>query len=68
MSIAEIIPEALALSRSEKFQLARLLLDNLANEEPTFSVGAIYPIHTPAYSPGAATQLAQILQEGRADP
>ena len=32
MSIAEIIPEALALSRGEKFQLARMLLDNLAND------------------------------------
>lgn len=68
MSIAEIIPEALALSRGEKFQLARLLLENLANEEPTFREGAIYPIYTPAYSPGAATQLAQVLQEERIKP
>ena len=68
MSIAEIIPEALALSRGEKFQLARMLLDNLANEEPTFREGAIYPIYTPAYSPGAAAQLDQVLQEERANP
>jgi hypothetical protein len=68
MSIAEIIPEVLALSRGEKFQLVRMLLDNLASEEPTFREGAIYPIHTPAYSPGAATRLAQVLQEERAKP
>jgi hypothetical protein len=48
MSIAELIPEVLSLSRNEKFQLARLLLDDLAsdepacNEEPTFREGAIY--------------------------
>ena len=65
MSIAEIIPEVLALSRDEKFQLARMLLDNLANEEPKFKVGAIYPLHTPAYSPEAAAQLARLLQEER---
>jgi len=68
MSIAGIIPEVLALSRGEKFQLARMLLDHLANEEPTFREGAIYPVYTPAYSPGAATQLAQVLQEEQANP
>jgi hypothetical protein len=33
MSIAEIIPAVRALSRDEKFRLARLLLDDLAGEE-----------------------------------
>jgi hypothetical protein len=66
MSIAEIIPEVLALSRGEKFQLARVLLEDLASEEPRFQEGATYPVYTPTYAPGAAAQLAQVLRE-RAD-
>lgn len=68
MSITEIIPEVRALSRGEKFQLARMLLEDLASEEPTFIEGAAYPIHTPAYAPGAAAQLAQLLRDERANP
>jgi hypothetical protein len=67
MSIAEIIPAVQALSRSEKFHLAHLLLEDLAKEElPTvFKEGQIYPIYTPEYAPGAAAQLAQaLLEEG----
>ena len=65
MSIAEIIPAVQALSRSEKFHLAHMLLEDLANEElPTvFKEGQIYPIYTPEYAPGAAAQLAQLLKE-----
>ena len=65
MSIAEIIPALRALSRSEKFHLAHLLLEDLAQEEqPTvFKDGQIYPIYTPEYAPGAAAQLAQLLEE-----
>lgn len=65
MSFAEIIPEVRALSRSEKFQLAQILLVDLASEEgvPAFKDGQVYPIHTPAYAPAAAAQLAQVLLE-----
>lgn len=69
MSFAEIIPEVRALSRSEKFQLAQMLLEDLANAEPApvFKEGHAYPIHTPAYAPMAAAQLAQVLMEEKAN-
>ena len=65
MSIAEIIPAVRALSRSEKFNLAQMLLEDLAREElpATFGVGHVFPIYTPEYAPGAAAQLAQALVE-----
>lgn len=65
MSFAEILPELRTLSRAEKFQLARLLLEDLASEEalPTFREGQVYPIYTPAYAPSAAAQLARVLEE-----
>ena len=65
MSIAEIIPAVRALSRGEKFQLAQLLLEDLAGEElpALFKEGQVYPIYTPEYAPGAAAQLAQVLRE-----
>ena len=65
MSIAEIIPALQALSRGEKYQIAHMLLDDLASEElsKVFKEGQIYPIHTPEYAPGAAAQLAQLLRE-----
>lgn len=63
MSFAEIIPEVRALSRGEKFQLAQILLEDLAREEapPAFKDGQVYPIYTPEYAPAAAAQLAQVL-------
>ena len=69
MSFAEIIPEVRALSRGEKFQLAQLLLEDLATGEVTtaFKEGQVYPIYTPAYAPGAAAQLAQVLMEKSAN-
>jgi hypothetical protein len=65
MSIADIIPTVRALSRREKFQLAQMLLEDLAREElpPVFKEGQVYPIYTPEYAPDAATQLAQLLRE-----
>ncbi|MFO0964104.1 MAG: hypothetical protein U0793_00770 [Gemmataceae bacterium] len=65
MSIAEILPAVQALSPSEKLDLARLLLEDLAKEGlPTvFKKGQAYPIYTPEYTPGAAAQLAQVLRE-----
>ena len=65
MSIAEIIPAVRALSRGEKFQLAQMLLEDLAREElpAMFKEGQVYPIYTPEYAPGAAAQLAQLLME-----
>ena len=65
MSIAEIIPAVRALPRSEKFRLARLLLDDLAGEEllSTLEQGQAFPIYTPEFTPGAAAQLARLLEE-----
>ena len=65
MLIAEIIPAVRALSRGEKFQLAQMLLEDLATEElpAMFKEGQVYPIYTPEYAPGAAAQLAQLLKE-----
>jgi len=65
MSFADIIPKVRALSRREKFQLAQMLLEDLASDEllPAFKDGQVYPIYTPEYAPAAATQLAQVLME-----
>ena len=65
MSIAEIIHAVRVLSRSEKFQIAQILLDDLASEElpPEFKEGHVFPIYTPEYAPDAAAQLAQALME-----
>ena len=65
MSIAEIIPAVRALSRSEKFRLARLLLDDLAGEELLSGLkqGQEFPLYTPEFAPGAAAQLAAHLEE-----
>ena len=65
MSIAELIPAVRALPRSEKFRLARLLLDDLAGEEllSTLEQGQECPIYTPEFAPGAAAQLAGLLEE-----
>jgi hypothetical protein len=67
MSIADIIPAVRALSRGEKFQLAQVLLEDLAREElsAVFKEGQVYPIYTPEYAPDAAAQLAQVLMEER---
>ena len=65
MSIIEIIPAVRGLSRGEKFQLAQMLLEDLAREEvpAMFKEGQVYPIYTPEYAPDAAAQLAQLLKE-----
>jgi hypothetical protein len=65
MSIAEIIPALRSLPRSEKFRIARPLLDDLAGEEllSTVKQGQEFPIHTPEFTPGAAAQLATLLED-----
>ena len=65
MSIAEIIPAVRALSRSEKFRLARLLLDDLAGEDVLSGIkqGQEFPLYTPEVAPGAAAQLAALLED-----
>ena len=65
MAIADIIPAVRGLSRSEKFQLAQLLLDDLTSHDlpEMFKEGHVYSIYTPEYAPNAATQLAQILKK-----
>ena len=65
MSIAEILPAVRALPRSEKFRLARLLLDDLAGEELLSGLkqGQEFPIYTPEFAPEAAAQLATLLEE-----
>jgi hypothetical protein len=65
MSIAEIIPAVRALSRTEKFRLARLLLDDLAGEDLLSGIkqGQEFPLYSPEFTPGAAAQLAALLDE-----
>ncbi len=64
MPIAEIIPAVQSLTRSEKFRLAQMLLEDLAHDEQVvFKEGQIYPIYTPEHAPGAAAQLALLLRE-----
>jgi hypothetical protein len=65
MSITEILPAVRALPRSEKFRLARLLLDDLAGEELLSGLkqGQEFPIYTPEFAPGTAAQLATVLEE-----
>jgi hypothetical protein len=65
MSIAEILPAVRALPHSEKLRLARLLLDDLTAEELLAMVkqGKEFPIYTPEFVPGAAAQLATLLEE-----
>jgi hypothetical protein len=65
MSIAELIPAMRALPRSEKFRLVRLLLDDLAGEELLSGIkqGQEFPLYTPEFAPGAAAQLATLLEK-----
>ena len=65
MSIAEILPAVRALPRSEKFTLARLLLDDLAGEEllSMLKQGQEFPTYTPEFVPEAAAQLATLLED-----
>lgn len=66
MSSAELMRAVRALSRQEKYQLAQLLLDDLARGEAVdpFPAGQVFPICTPEYLPGTATQLVKPLEEG----
>ncbi len=65
MSITEIIHAVRALSRGEKFQIAQILLDDLAKEElrAAFTEGHVFPIYAPEYASDAAAQLARALME-----
>ncbi len=65
MSIVDLIPAVRALPRSDKFNLARLLLDDLAGEEllSKLKQGQECPIYTPEFAPGTAAQLARLLEE-----
>jgi hypothetical protein len=65
MSITEIIPAVRALPRSEKYRLARLLLDDLAQEDLLSGLkqGQEFPIYTPEFAPESAAQLAILLKE-----
>jgi hypothetical protein len=65
MSLAELIPAVRALPRSEKYQFARLLLDDLAGEEllAELEQGQECPIYTPEFAPEAVAQLARLLGE-----
>jgi hypothetical protein len=65
MSITEIIPALRALPRSDKLRIARLLLDDLAGEDLLSALRQEqeFPLHTPEFGPGAAAQLARLLEE-----
>ncbi|MEI7687351.1 MAG: hypothetical protein WCL32_20275 [Planctomycetota bacterium] len=65
MSIVEIMPAVEALSRSNKLQLAQLLINGLADADSlAFKEGQVYPIYTPEFGPEAAAQLSQLLESG----
>lgn len=63
MSIADLIPTIQSLPRQDKIALARLLLDDLAKEDllAALKPGQEWPIYTPEFAPGAAAQLARLL-------
>jgi hypothetical protein len=65
MPITDILPVVQALSRQEKYRLAHILLEELAQGESEihFSAGQVFPIHTPDYAPGAAARLAEVLAQ-----
>ena len=65
MSITEIISAAGTLTQDEKRTLAQTLLDDLANEEAEemFRGKRDFHIYTPEFGPGAAAQLAKLLEE-----
>jgi hypothetical protein len=65
MSITELIPAVRALPRIEKIRIAQLLLDDLAGEEllSMLKQGQEFPIYTPEFAPGAAAQLATLLEQ-----
>lgn len=66
MSMAEILRAVRALPQSEKVELVRLLLNDLAGEELLSGVrqGQEFPIYTSQFAPGAAAQLARALTGG----
>lgn len=64
MSITEIIHAVPTLSRDEKFQLAQLLLKDLAREELLAQLeGRTFSIFTPEVAPGATAILTQLLKD-----
>jgi hypothetical protein len=70
MSITELIPAVRALPRTQKFMLARLLLDDLAEEDLLSGLkqGQEFPIYTPECAAGTAAQLARLLEEQGKQP
>ena len=65
VSIADIIPVVQALSRPERLELARILIDGLKREDSSleFNQSHVYAIYTPQYAPGAAAELARALKD-----
>lgn len=62
MSIAEIMPVVDSLSRSDQLQLARLLIDRIADDDlMRATCGKTFSIITPEFGPDAASQLSRVL-------
>lgn len=58
MSIVEIMPAVESLSRSDQLQLAKFLIDRLADDDLLKRTeGKVFSIDTPAFDPDAASQL-----------
>jgi hypothetical protein len=64
MSYVEILPEARALSRTDKLRLIQRLAEDLAQEEesPPFAAGQSFPLWSPDRAYDAAAVLLRELQ------
>ncbi len=66
MSIAELLPILQNLSRTEKLQIMKFLVQQLADEEAlSLQPGATYNVWSPFNSHDAALKLAALLEEDR---
>lgn len=59
MTLAEVLPEVLALSRADRLRLSQLVAEGLANEE---SMGLRPGMEFEVWSPFEAFEAAQTLQ------
>ncbi|MCE9552755.1 MAG: hypothetical protein K8T91_05190 [Planctomycetes bacterium] len=67
MTLDDVLPKILSLSRVDRLQLVRLLVADLAQEDevPLFIEGQDYPVWSPFDSTEAAVILEQALNEHR---
>jgi hypothetical protein len=68
MSLQEMLPGIQALPRTDKFQLMKILLEDLARVDsvPFLEAGKSYPVWTPFGAVEAAAALMKLLEEEKA--